>query len=87
MYLMCELSRKVDGGIQNQVSWIPEKFAVKGKYLKLKEDTVWIDGWLVDSASDESLPGNILNDRSQDYKTQRKGSDIPHGYREPLISE
>ncbi|MBD3405053.1 MAG: hypothetical protein GF411_02820 [Candidatus Lokiarchaeota archaeon] len=30
--------------------WIPEKFAVKGKYLKIKNcEDAWIDGWLVES--------------------------------------
>jgi len=32
-------------------SWIPERYAVKGKVLKLKdrETKVWRDGWVVES--------------------------------------
>tara|TARA_Y100000034_G_scaffold137002_1_gene218245 strand:+ start:5502 stop:5705 length:204 start_codon:yes stop_codon:yes gene_type:complete len=39
MFKQCTLQK----GITSQTSWIPEKFAVKGNYLRLKDD----DGWKV----------------------------------------
>jgi len=33
------------------VSWIPEKYAVIGKYLELKMDGEWVNGWQVKSTS------------------------------------
>lgn len=34
-------------GCRTQVSWIPADYAVKGKYIKLKEDGMWSDDWKV----------------------------------------
>ncbi len=31
-----------------QVAWIPSKFAIKGKILKIKRYDEWIDNWVVD---------------------------------------
>jgi hypothetical protein len=42
-YRQCSLQK----GNVHQVSFIPEKYAVVGKVLKLKEQGVWIDGWVV----------------------------------------
>ena len=31
-----------------QITWIPEKFAILGQNLKLKDDTGnWADGWII----------------------------------------
>jgi hypothetical protein len=78
------MTRPSDNGLMTQTAWIPKKFAVKGMFLKLdNEPPDRQDGWLVESVGEgEPVPGFILNDRSQDYKTQRKGSDIERGTRE-----
>ena len=55
-----------------QASWIPEKFAKIGKYLKLHDE----DGWQVVSISDERKSSTDAIERSQDYKNTRKASDI-----------
>lgn len=36
MYVMCRLERKTTNGTNIMVSYIPEQFAVQGKYLELK---------------------------------------------------
>lgn len=47
-YRQCSLSRKHALGETRQVTWLPEKFAVQGKALKLKNEAgEWEDGWLV----------------------------------------
>ena len=46
----CNLEKPIPGpggGTRHQVSWIPEEFAKKGKFLRLKEGDVWEDGWKV----------------------------------------
>lgn len=55
-----------------QTLWMPEKFAVKGKILKLKDD----DGWVVDIVSKIKVPQKYVDERSRDYKRTREASDI-----------
>jgi len=55
---------------------LPEKYAVKGGIVTLKQDGQWVDGWLVESVSEVSMPCAEVRERSQDYKKQRQASDI-----------
>lgn len=54
-----------------KVSWIPEKFAVVGKILKLKED----NGWEVVSVGSR-MESSVVNEKSQEYKKHRGTTDI-----------
>jgi hypothetical protein len=67
-------------GLLCQTSWIPERFAKVGKFLKLLEDDVWDDGWQVAFVGGRRTALEA-NDRSQDYKRQREGSDMKRGTR------
>ena len=60
----------------NHVSWIPEPYAHSGNYIQLKKyDGTWEDGWkIIDVGARVTL--NECLERSQDYKHQRKASDI-----------
>jgi len=51
-YKQCVLRR----GSVEQTSWIPEKFAVIGKTLKLKIGDEWDDGWVVKFVSEREFP-------------------------------
>lgn len=62
---------QMEKGQQRHTAWIPEKFAVVGKVLKIKGD----DGWLVVSIHSRKSEEEV-RERSQDYKHQRKASDI-----------
>jgi len=66
-YFQCKFKK----GNCEQTSWIPEKYAKKGKFLKLKDDNGWevID---VSSAMEEAQ----VKERSQDHKKTRLASDI-----------
>ena len=57
------------------VSWIPEKFAVVGKTIKLKDDNKWEDGWIVQSTG-YKLDSSYVIKHSRDYKKTRIASDI-----------
>lgn len=66
-HCQCKLKR----GDTYQVSWIPEKYAKVGKYLKLKDD----DGWEVIIVGSKKDSKEVQR-RSVDYRHQRKASDI-----------
>jgi len=61
-YRQCYLEKPTTEGTSCQMSWIPEKFAVKDKVLKLKDDDGnWDNGWIVRTVGtfrreDEDLP-------------------------------
>ncbi len=54
------------------ITWIPEKFARKGKFLELKGE----DGWKVLSVGSARLTQDQVSEWSQSYKHQREVSDI-----------
>jgi hypothetical protein len=43
----CVLKKVTDFGSIELVSWIPEKLAKIGKFVKLKNEGKWEDGWKV----------------------------------------
>lgn len=81
-YLQCDLIKKIN--ILNfetsvrRTSWLPEKYAKRGSYVKLKQDDGnWTDGWFVETVYVEvEFDEKTALIRSQDYKNQRKASDI-----------
>lgn len=54
-----------------QTAWIPEKYARVGKFLTLKESP----GWEVIKKYSK-MKSTEVKERSQDFKHQRKASDI-----------
>lgn len=59
-------------GNTTQMSCIPERFAVAGKFLKLHDD----NGWEVREVYGPEMDEAIANERSRDYTKQRDASDI-----------
>jgi hypothetical protein len=69
LYAQCRLSQNGS----TQVAWIQKKLAAKGKTISLKD----VDGlWLVEEVFEPTLPWEVINERSQDYKRTREASDI-----------
>ena len=66
-HVQCKLQK----GTLVQYSWIPEKFAKVGKYIKLKND----NGWKVIETYSREL-SKFVSERQMDYKHQREVSDI-----------
>lgn len=61
-YIQCSLKN----GNTYTTTWLPVRFAVEGKYVKLKQkDGSWWDGWLVTSASGEPKEFEELNRRTK----------------------
>lgn len=71
-YRQCTLRR----GNVVQVSHIPAKYAYVGDTLKLKNDSgAWVDGWLVESASELQPSARVESDERL-YRRTRRASDI-----------
>jgi len=72
----CEMERaRPDGSRETTTSFIPEEFAQVGRYLKLKDNDQWVDGWKVVSVGARRSKKES-NDRSRDFLRQRKASDV-----------
>jgi len=77
-YVQCVLFRKRDGTSGTALtSWIPEKYAVKGKPLKLKNRKTgeWTDGWVVQQCWKKETAA-LVESRERSYLHQREMSDI-----------
>jgi len=75
-YCQCVL-RKFDGKTtREQVSYIPEEYAIQDNSVKLRDDAgVWVDGWCVESVG-AKVDASYVETHERDYLSQRKASDI-----------
>ncbi len=71
-YKQCTMQR----GTEGDVAWIPEKFAVEGKYLRIKKDGTEENGWKVVHVATNRVEGAYLKEHERNYLTQREASDI-----------
>ena len=75
-YKQTTLEKKEGESTITQVSWIPEKFAILNKTLKLKnDDDVWIDGWNVQSVGESRISEKNL----PDYRKMIRGHRMSTG--------
>jgi len=77
-YVQCALFLRGDGTDGTAlISWIPEKYAVKGKPLKLKNRRTgeWVDGWVVQECWGKEKAA-LVESRERSYLHQREMSDI-----------
>jgi hypothetical protein len=72
LFTQCELHHS--SGLV-EVSWIPAKYAVVGKELRIREGKVWRAGWKVIHTYSTKLEHQLL-DHERDYLHQREASDI-----------
>lgn len=70
-HVQCQLQR----GATVQTSWLPASHAIPGKYLRLKEDGEWTNGWLV-LAAGARLASDAVMARRDDYRKMRGVTDI-----------
>lgn len=78
-YLQCELSISTSDNREfgYKIAWLPEQFAKKGLIVDTWDAGEWSTGWKVKKVySGVVLEADYLVKRSQDYKNQRKASDI-----------
>jgi hypothetical protein len=73
-YRQCVLVK----GTSETTSWIPEKFAQKGRPVRLRLKTgkdEWDDGWMVSSVGARAS-GEQVSMMERDHTRTRKASDI-----------
>lgn len=72
----CTLQKDLgNGSVLRTVSWIPEKFSVLGKSLKLKDNDEWRDGFKVIFVGNYRMENIDVQKQSIRYRTQRRASD------------
>lgn len=71
MYRQCKLVRLFNNTQEEIVSYIPNKYATVGKYIKLLMDDIWIDGWKVISVGEKT---DIIPDIHKRIKGHRKST-------------
>lgn len=71
-YRQCSL-RRVSGHLDT--AWIPEKYAVKGKYLRIKRGEKWENGWQVIEVYSRDTEAHLL-EHERDHLRQRVASDV-----------
>ena len=75
-HVQCTLQKKSENNsITSQVSWLPEKYAVVGKFLKLKTNEEWVDNWEVIGKGAKKLTKDVIKEE-QNYKKMRNVTDI-----------
>lgn len=78
-YKQCLLHKRDGDGVLVDHSWIPAKFAVVGKVLKLKLGGVWVDGWVVVEVWPLVRTEEYLPDPHREIKSHRRntGDSLP----------
>jgi hypothetical protein len=72
--IQCNLKR-VNG--DREVAWVPASHAVPGKYLEIKRDGEWENGWQVINAFVENPQSSLsIVARERDFKSHRSATDI-----------
>jgi hypothetical protein len=56
--------------------WLPSEFAKIGKVIKIKNNSGWINGWVVENVGSMILTHEDILAITRDYTTQRIASDI-----------
>lgn len=72
LFSQCKLRR----GEASQITWIPQRYAKKGKPLRLKDGGVWEDGWVVDEVY-SSETEEVVRALARAHKHMSSVTDIP----------
>ncbi len=73
-YLMtqCEIQK----GRCLQIAWIPDKFAKKNTFIKIKDsEEGWSDGWKINRVG-QKISYKVILESEMNYKHHREATDI-----------
>lgn len=73
-YRQCELQKQNNGSVIRQVAYIPEIYASIGRVVRIRENTIWTDGWKVTKAHHDVVYDDDLPDWHQSIKNHRKAT-------------
>lgn len=78
-FKQCKLIKPTTTGMLVIISYIPEKHAVIGHTVKLKNDNVWTEGWVVHEVYGNRIAESLLPDSHDSIKQHRKntGDSLP----------
>jgi len=78
LFVRAELTRAQDGGINRMQSWIPQRIAVVGAVVDLKDDETgqWTRGWTIGWVTFPTIATRDMRKHSRDHLKMRKASDI-----------
>ena len=71
-YRQCTLVKEEYPALIEQVAWIPEEFAVRGKYLEIKGQ----NGWRVSVVGTVRRSEDHIQDHERDFLGHRKRTDV-----------
>ena len=71
-YLQCKM--RLHDTIE--IAWIPMSYAKKGKFVQLKKQGTWENGWCIEEVGSMPLPGDVLYVMERDFTKTREASDI-----------
>jgi hypothetical protein len=75
IYIQCVLRKKLSNEeTAVHIAWIPSKFAVLNKTIKIRESNTWSNGWIV-AERGASRSDASLDEYAMDHKKQRDKSD------------
>jgi hypothetical protein len=75
-YIQCLLTKFINGDCLKIITWIPEKYAIRNKVLKLKNETgIWTNGWVVQETYNRQNE-DFIKEHERDFAKQRQASDI-----------
>lgn len=73
-FKQCEMVKEWSPGVKKKlISWIPEKFAVLGKFLRLRDND---NGWEVVGVFEPALDESVVNESSRYHLKHRDATDI-----------
>ncbi len=78
-YIQCMLQRRTrKDETLILLTWLPERYAVPHKILKLKNDKdQWEDSWhVLEVYKSSRAPASIVEGNERNYKYQREASDV-----------
>ena len=77
-FKQCSLELVTKDNKMTTVSWLPEKYAIKDKYVQLKNRKTgeWVNGWRITLVGTKRKTQEEVIESSKDYENMKKRTDV-----------
>jgi len=77
-FKQCSLELVTKDDKMTTTSWLPEKFAIKDKYVQLKnrETGEWVNGWRITLVRTKRKTEEEVIESSKDHENMKKRTDV-----------
>jgi len=77
-FKQCSLELVTKDDKMTTTSWLPEKFAIKDKYVQLKnrETGEWVNGWRITLVGTKRKTEEEVIESSKDHENMKKRTDV-----------